>query len=76
MQIVVKLYGDLKKHAPGDQTDFRLTISPGETVRDLLLTLSIPKNNHVSLINGRRATPDTPFKNGDTIVLFPPVYGG
>jgi molybdopterin converting factor small subunit len=76
MQIVVKLYGDLKRHAPGDRTDFELTLDPGASVGDVLRLLSIPKDHHVSLINGQRATPESRFESGDTLVLFPPVYGG
>lgn len=76
MQIDVKLYGDLKKYAPGDQTDFVLTLDPGATLQDVLKRLSIPNEHHVSLINGRRAAKETRFEGGDTLVLFPPISGG
>ena len=76
MRITVKLYGDLKRNAPGDRTEFELTLDPGATVGDVLRMLSIPKDHHVSLINGQRAFPGSCFESDDTLVLFPPVYGG
>ena len=76
MRIIVKLYGDLKKHAPGDRTEFELTLDRGTTVGDVLRELSIPEDQHVSLINGQRATRKSRFESDDTLVLFPPVYGG
>ena len=76
MQITVKLYGDFKRHAPGDRTEFELTLEPGATVGDVIRMLSIPEDHHVSLINGQRADPESRFEGGDTLVLFPPVYGG
>jgi molybdopterin converting factor small subunit len=76
MRIDVKLYGDLKKYAPGDQTNFVLTLPPGATLGDVLKMLSIPKDRHVSLINGRRATQSVRFEGGDTLVVFPAISGG
>ena len=76
MQIHVKLYGDLKKYAPGEQTDFVLTLEPGATLGDALKMVSIPMDRYVSLINGRRATTEDRIEGGDILVLFPPVSGG
>jgi len=76
MQIDVKLYGDLKKFAPGGQTDFVLTLNSGATLGDVLKMVSIPMDRCVSLINGRRATIEAPIEDGDILVLFPPVSGG
>jgi molybdopterin converting factor small subunit len=76
MQIFVKLYGDLKRHAPGGQPHFTLNLDPGATLKDVRRMLAIPKGHHVSLINGRRSSPDAPVADGDTLVLLPPVSGG
>ena len=76
MRIDVKLYGDLKKYAPGDQTNFVLTLTPGATLGDVLKLLSIPEDRPVSLINGRRATQSARFEGGDTLVVFPAITGG
>jgi len=76
MRINVKLYGECKKHAPGDRNDFMLKIEPGTTLADVLTTLSIPQDFHVALVNGRRATKEFKFKTGDILVLFPAISGG
>ena len=76
MRIEVKLYGDLKRYAPGGQTQFRPMLQAGATLEALLKQLSIPDGRHVALINGRRATQATRFKDGDTLVLIPPISGG
>lgn len=76
MRIDVKLYGELKKYAPGDKTAFVLTLKRGATLQDVLKSLCIPDEHHVSLINGRRAHQTTRFDGGDTLVMFPPISGG
>lgn len=76
MQIDVKLYGDIKKYAPGDQTNFKLSLDPGATLADALAVLNIPEGIHVSLVNGRRVPQNTPLENGSVLVSFPIVSGG
>jgi molybdopterin converting factor small subunit len=76
IEINVRLYGALKKYAPGDQTDFMLVLEPGTTLGDVLCKLSIPEDSHVALVSGRRIANDVQFENGATLVLFPPVSGG
>ena len=76
MQIVVHLYGDLKKYAPGVQSKFSLTIEPGVTLGDVHGMLAIPEGEHVSLINGRRSDRNARFEAGDTLVMMPPISGG
>ena len=76
MQNDVKLYGDLKKFAPGGQANCILTLNSGATLGDVLKRVSIPMDRCVSLINGRRATIEATVKDGDILVLFPPISGG
>lgn len=76
LAINIKLYGECKKHAPGDQTDFTLRLEPGATLSDVLHQLSIPQDSYVSLVNGRRAAQNVTLTEGDTLVVFPPVSGG
>jgi molybdopterin converting factor small subunit len=76
MKIFVKLYGELKSYAPGDQPQFTLKLDPGATLLDIHRMLSIPKGRHVSLINGRRSDLDASVADGDTLVLLPPISGG
>ena len=75
-QIEVRLYGDLKKYAPGDQTTFILNLDPGATLADVLAGLNVPDGIHVSLVNGRRVPKDIPLQGGAVLVLFPVVSGG
>ena len=76
MRIHIKLYGDLKKHAPNGPSQFSMTVPPGTTLADFHATLAIPAGSHTSLINGRRADRETRLEEGDTIVLMPPIAGG
>lgn len=76
VRINIKLYGDLKRHAPNADTDFPLSIDTGTTLGDVLKMLSVPEGRHVALINGRRSNPDTSFSEGDTLVLMPLISGG
>jgi molybdopterin converting factor small subunit len=76
MRIVVKLYGELKMHAPGDLNQFTLTVSQETTLGDIHAMLAMTEQAHVSLINGRRAHGESRFEEGDTLVMFPPLAGG
>ncbi len=77
MKVEVKLYNELKRYAPGDQNVFKLTLTPGTTVGDVLDTLNIPSTLHrVILLDGRRAVEETQLEPQSTLVLFSPVSGG
>ena len=76
MHINVKLYGDLKTHAPGDKNQFEMIIDPGATLEDIFRLFAISEENCVSLINGRRVNKEVYFKEKDTLVLFPQICGG
>jgi molybdopterin converting factor small subunit len=76
MQIFVTLYGDMKRHAPGDQPHFALNLDPGATLKDIHRMLAIPEGHHVSLINGRRSDREVKLADGDTLVFMPQISGG
>jgi molybdopterin converting factor small subunit len=76
MRIFVQLYGGLKDHAPGGQTQFALRLEPGATLEEITRLLALPGGRHTALINGRRSGPDAPLADGDTLVLMPPISGG
>ena len=42
IEINVRLYGEFKKHAPGDQNDFMLVLEPGATLGEVLGNLDDP----------------------------------
>lgn len=76
MQIIVKLYGEMKTYAPGDRSRFTLELEPGATLGDVHRMLAVPENRHVALINGLRSESDASFAEGDTLVLMPLISGG
>ena len=76
MQIFVELYGNLKRHAPGDQTQFTMRLEPGTTLEEITRLLAVPPGRHTALVNGRRSGPDATVADGDTLVLMPPISGG
>ena len=76
MQIEVKIYGDVKRYAPGEQTRFHLTLKPGATLEDALCELAIPGDRCTALLNGRRADDDVQLKDGDILVFIPFLSGG
>ena len=76
MEITLKLFGTLKKHARAGQTEFSLKIASRATLKRILNILSIPEGSYVALVDDRRISNDTQLKNGSTLVLFPPVSGG
>ena len=77
MEVKVKLYSEMKRYAPGEQTDFSLTFASGTTVGDVLIRLKIPSTiQQVVLLNGKRANASTELDEQSTLVLFPPISGG
>jgi len=77
MEVNVKLYSEMKRFAPGKQTDFRLNIAFGETVGDVLTHLKIPSTiQRVVLLNGKRVNESTLLDEQSTLALFPPISGG
>ncbi|MFZ7127460.1 MAG: MoaD/ThiS family protein [Desulfobacterales bacterium] len=79
MRIVVRLYNELKRHAPGIRAGGELDVPPGSTVRDVLTLLGIPPDRQAGLPlfrNGRPADLDTSLEEGDALVAFSPMSGG
>lgn len=76
MDIHVKLYSSLKKYAPGDQSEFELSLEPGTTIAEIHTLLQIPEGDYVALVNGRRSDLDSELTNGDMLVFLPPISGG
>ena len=77
MEILVRLYEDMKQYAPDGRTSFTMTYDAVATVGDVLRSLRIPlKTQKVVLVNGRRADENTPIEDESTLVLFPPIAGG
>ncbi len=80
LHVFVKLYATLRKYAPikteiGEAFSLELT---NGTLIELVKKLQIPKKQtRIVFINGKRETDlKTQLKEGDLIVIFPPIGGG
>ena len=75
--IDVRLFANLTAGAGHDRTEFQVIASPGLTVRGLAEQEAIGLADiQMILVNGRRASIDTPLVDGDRLGLFPAVGGG
>ena len=77
MIIKVKLFADLRKHAPSPGEDVQLLDMPvAYTVGEVLDHLDIPPDKpRVLLVNGIHAERETVLHEGDVLAVFPPVAG-
>jgi molybdopterin synthase sulfur carrier subunit len=77
MQVEVRLYANLRKYAPGRDPVLLMELAEGALVSDLLRTLRIGEDVEVVLlVNGRPGKREGALREGDRIVMFPPVAGG
>ena len=76
MHVEIKLYGHLKKYAPGNRNQFTLPVDPETTLGHIIRMLSMPNDGHVALINGRRSERDAMLADGDVVVFMPLISGG
>jgi sulfur-carrier protein len=77
MKVEVQLFATLRKYGPSREGPLTVDLSEGDAVVKMLEALGIPPDvEKVILINGRPAEPDTVLREGDKVVLFPPVTGG
>ncbi len=77
MRVEVRLYATLRKYAPTSQEVPFVELVEGTTLNGLLQALRVPQDQEVVvLVNGRPAKPDSVLREGDRVVMFPPVTGG
>lgn len=77
MDVEIRLYSGLKDYAPGESTVFSLSLPPGARVADAMARLAMPPAlDCVMILDGRRATRDTPLSDGAVLVLFSVISGG
>jgi molybdopterin converting factor small subunit len=75
--IDVRLFANLRAGADHDRTEFQVIARPGLTVRGVAQQEEIRLADiQMILVNGRRASIDTPLVDGDRLGLFPAVGGG
>ncbi len=77
MNVSVRLFADFKQYSPQRSEEIELALSPGQNVAQVLVELNIPPQKpKVVLLNGRPAQDDDSLREGDKLVIFPPVEGG
>jgi sulfur-carrier protein len=77
MKVDVRLFSILRRYGPPDGSPAVLDLGAAACLEDALIHLGIPDDvEMVIVINGRPGQRETPLKEGDRIVLFPPVAGG
>jgi molybdopterin converting factor small subunit len=82
MTVTVRLFGELKRHAPPGQPAraVRLDVEPGTTVVQLILQLGIPyggeEGQMVAAVNDVEVDHQSELHDGDTLSLFEPLAGG
>lgn len=77
MQVEVKLFFHLRRHAPAGAGQFSLELADGASIGQALAVMGIPESPpKVLLVNGLQAGLDAVLREGDALVIFPPVEGG
>lgn len=79
ISVTVKLFGTLRKYAPGYDREkgLPITLAKGDTVQKLLKILGIPEDEaRISLVKGVFKKLADPLNDGDEISLFLPIAGG
>ncbi len=77
MQIIVKLYGNLKQHMPDKKEIASVEIPPGTTIAGLLARLGVSDNDvWMSALNDSVVSESTELHDGDVLEVFEPVGGG
>lgn len=75
--IQVKLYANLVQFSKSKKKELEISWSKGLTIEKILndegISLKIAK---IIMVNGRSQDSSFLLKNGDRVVIFPPVGGG
>jgi molybdopterin synthase sulfur carrier subunit len=77
MKVEVRLYATLRKYGPVHEGPFVMDLIEGERLGRLMELVGMPPDvEKVILVNGRPGEQDSILKDGDLVVIFPPVAGG
>jgi sulfur carrier protein ThiS len=77
MYITLKLYGNLKKHAPNQKENASIEFENGLSIRALLSRLGVPDADvWMCAINGTVVDDIAQLNEGDVLEVFEPVGGG
>ncbi len=78
-KITVKLFASLTKFKPShaENASFEMTVSPGDTVKQLILDLGMPPEKvQVISVNHQIVKSDCQLSEGDLVNFFPTIAAG
>lgn len=76
IQVSIHLKGPLNRYFEGPNPGI-MKLPGGAVVGDIFQQLSLPRGKtSLIAVNGVKASLETPIKEGDEVVIFPPVSGG
>ncbi len=77
MLVQVKLFGDLRKHAKGEETQVEVDVSEGTTVGELVEQLGLKEGEAwTAAVNGEVVYAEDKLPDGASLIVFPPIAGG
>ena len=83
MQVTIKVFGKLRHYMPASKNaaNYFLNFEPGETLKQLLKKLPLPKDSSYLVIHNDKKIDATQFSSiliieNDNIILLTPVKGG
>jgi molybdopterin converting factor small subunit len=77
MKVRVELQAYLEQYSPNDQPAFDYELPEGARVIDLVRKLGVPDGlANVIIVSNTNTDYEHPLKEGDSVVLIPPLAGG
>jgi len=77
MKVKVELQAYLDQYSPNGQDTFDYEVPEGSVVRDLVVKLGMPAElASVIIVGDNDAAPSHELKEGDRVILIPPLAGG
>ena len=77
MKVKVELQAYLDQYSPNGQDTFDYEVPEGSVVRDLVVKLGMPAElASVIIVGDTNAAPSHELKEGDRVILIPPLAGG
>jgi len=77
MKVKVELQAYLEQYSPNGQDTFDYEVPDGSVVRDLVVKLGMPADlASIIIVSDTNAHPSHELKEGDRVILIPPLAGG
>ncbi len=77
MKVTIELQAYLDRYSPVGDPHFQVDLPNGATVEGLLRHLGIPDDMaQVIIVNNQNVGFEHPLKEGDHVILIPPLAGG